>query len=303
MSDRLVTVVIPTYNSAHLLRRALDSVMKQTHENWEALVVDNSSTDDTDAVVAGMGDPRIRMFKVKNEGVIAKSRNMAIREAKGHWVAFLDADDWWSRDKLEVSVRELLKGVDIVYHDLWHAGPRSRYSFRRVIRTRPLKNPVHRDLVLFGNALLNSSVVVRRDILLEIGGLNENPRLVAAEDFECWLRIAKQTEKFHRIPGIYGYYWIGSGNTSSAERTLTCLTELRNRYLDWDGERAMSSPAWLTFALGKANFELGNKKAAWFELGRVDFVGGNMPAWLKLKFVFLRWLIRASMMRTTATEN
>lgn len=256
-------------------------------------MVDNSSSDDTDAVVTGFADRRIRLLKVKNEGVIAKSRNLAIREAKGRWVAFLDADDWWTRNKLEISTGALLSGADIVYHDLWLAGPRSRYSLRRVIHTRKLQSPVYRDLARFGNALLNSSVVVRRDILLDVGGLNENPSLVAAEDFECWLRIARRTEKFHRITGIHGYYWIGYGNTSSAKRTLTCLTELRNHCLDGGTEGPVSSPVWVSFALGKANFQLGNDKAAWVELGYLNLLDGNMPIRQWVKVVFLRCLIRA----------
>ena len=296
MSDDLVSVVIPTYNSAPLLNRALHSVLGQTYTNWEVLVVDNSSTDDTDAVVEGFNDRRIRLLTVKNEGVIAKSRNLAIREAKGRWVAFLDADDWWTRNKLEISVRKLLTGADIVYHDLLHAGPRSRYSLRRVVRTRKLQSPVYRDLVQFGNALLNSSVVVRRDILLDVGGLNENPRLVAAEDFECWLRIARRTEKFHRISGTYGSYWIGSANTSSAERTLTCLTELRSRYLDRGVEAPASSPVWLSFALGKANFELGDHKAAWLELACLKLLDGNVPIRQWVRVAFLRCLIRARLL-------
>lgn len=254
-------------------------------------MVDNSSSDDTETVVAGLNDRRIRFLTTKNEGVIAKSRNLAIREAKGRWVAFLDADDWWTWNKLQISVGALLSGADIVYHDLWHAGPRSRYSLRRVIHTRKLQAPVYRDLVRFGNALLNSSVVIRREILLDVGGLNENPRLVAAEDFECWLRIAKRTENFHRITGIHGYYWIGKGNTSSAERTLTCLTELRDHYLDRETDGHPSSPVWLTFALGKANFQMGNDKAAWREM--VCLKLRNVPIRQWVKVAVLRCLIKA----------
>ncbi len=293
MFDDLVSVVIPTYNSAPLLNRALSSVLGQTYTNWEVLVVDNLSMDNTDAVVERFNDRRIRLLKVKNDGVIAKSRNLAIREAKGRWVAFLDADDWWTRNKLEISVGKLLAGADIVYHDLWHAGPRSRYSLRSVIRTRTLRYPVYRDLAKFGNALLNSSVVVRRDILLDVGGLNENPRLVAAEDFECWLRIARRTEKFHRISGIHGYYWIGHQNTSSAERTLTCLTELRNRYLDRVADGPAASPVWLSLALGKANVQLGNDKAAWLELKYLKLIDGNVTIRQWVKVAFLRCLIIA----------
>ena len=102
-----VSIVTPTFNCAPLLRRAIDSVLQQTHQDWELLVVDNHSTDGTEELVRGYRDTRIRYFKIQNNGVIAASRNLAISQAKGEWLAFLDADDWWMPQKLEVSVRSL----------------------------------------------------------------------------------------------------------------------------------------------------------------------------------------------------
>jgi glycosyltransferase involved in cell wall biosynthesis len=76
----LVSVIIPTYNRARELARALESVRAQTYGNWEALVVDNHSTDDTDQLISGFNDPRIRAFKIHNDGVIAASRNVGIAQ-------------------------------------------------------------------------------------------------------------------------------------------------------------------------------------------------------------------------------
>jgi glycosyltransferase involved in cell wall biosynthesis len=120
----LVSVVIPTYNHAHFLGQTLRSVIDQTYTCWEAIVVDNHSSDNTDAVVASLGDPRIQLFKIHNQGVIAASRNMGIRHARGEWVAFLDSDDWWSSRKLELSLAGLQQGADLVYHDVWIVGRR-----------------------------------------------------------------------------------------------------------------------------------------------------------------------------------
>ncbi len=84
----LVSIVIPTYNHANYLRKALQSVLDQTYKNWEAIVIDNHSTDDTKKVINKFNDPRIRYLKIHNYGVIAKSRNAGILAAKGEWVAF-----------------------------------------------------------------------------------------------------------------------------------------------------------------------------------------------------------------------
>ncbi len=96
----LVSVVIPTYNHARYLVRALESVLNQTFTNWEAIVIDNHSTDNTDEVMESFSDPRISYLKIHNNGIIAASRNAGIRVAKGEWIAFLDSDDWWTQDKI-----------------------------------------------------------------------------------------------------------------------------------------------------------------------------------------------------------
>lgn len=290
MTERLVSIIIPTYNSAPLLSRALKSVVNQTHQDWEALVIDNHSADNTDEVVAGFADPRIRLLKANNKGVIAVSRNIGLGQAAGKWAAFLDADDWWLPEKLALSLNSLQQGADIVYHDLLRAGPRPHPFSRRVIRTRELTRPVYDDLVLHGNALLNSSVVVRRDLLAAVGGLSENPRLVAAEDFECWLRLARRTDAFCRIPGRHGYYWIGNSNTSSPTRTLTCLGELRSHYLAPDpATGAARSPGWLSFALAKAHYDLGNREESLAELAVCR--AHEAPAVVRMKAALLRTLL------------
>jgi glycosyltransferase involved in cell wall biosynthesis len=89
----LVSVVIPTYNHARYLGRALQSVLDQTYKNWEAIVIDNHSTDNTAELIASFADQRITYLKIHNNGVIAASRNAGIRAAKGEWLAFLDSDD------------------------------------------------------------------------------------------------------------------------------------------------------------------------------------------------------------------
>ena len=89
----LVSVVIPTYNHARYLARALQSVLDQTYTNWEAIVIDNHSTDNTDEVMASFADSRITLLKIHNNGVIAASRNIGIRAANSEWITFLDSDD------------------------------------------------------------------------------------------------------------------------------------------------------------------------------------------------------------------
>lgn len=104
MND-LVSVIMPSYNTADYISESIKSVQAQTYTNWELIIVDDCSTDNTDEVVgAFLGDQRIRYLKNKKNSGAAVSRNRALREAKGRWIAFLDSDDLWVPEKLEKQI-------------------------------------------------------------------------------------------------------------------------------------------------------------------------------------------------------
>ena len=94
------SVILPTYNRANTIKRAIDSVLGQTISNWELIIVDNFSSDNTSDIVMGYSDARIKLIHFRNNGVIAASRNKGIEHALGEFIAFLDSDDWWHKDKL-----------------------------------------------------------------------------------------------------------------------------------------------------------------------------------------------------------
>lgn len=101
MVDGLVSVIMPSWNTSNFIAESIQSVIDQTYENWELIIVDDCSTDNTDEVVARFTDKRIRYFKNEKNNGAALSRNRALREARGEWIAFLDSDDLWSPKKLE----------------------------------------------------------------------------------------------------------------------------------------------------------------------------------------------------------
>ena len=218
-----VSIIIPTYNRAEDLKRALQSVFDQTFTDWEVLVVDNHSIDNTDSLIESFNDPKIRLLKIHNEGVIAASRNLGLKHALGEYVAFLDSDDWWRPQKLEVSIKYLERGADVVYHRLFRVKNSNQRIFWRVVPARNIKSPVFVDLIVNCNAIPNSSVVVRKQILDEIQGFAEDRELIAAEDYDAWLRVAKISEKFQKIPETLGFYWAGGGNITNLSRTLNLL--------------------------------------------------------------------------------
>jgi glycosyltransferase involved in cell wall biosynthesis len=263
----VVSVVIPNYNRAADLKRALTSVVGQTLQDWEVLVVDNHSTDNVAEIIEQFQDARIRMLSVHNHGVIAVSRNLGVTNAVAEYVAFLDSDDWWAARKLECSLRALRQGADVVYHDLYlaHSG-RSGWRLRRAV-TRPLSAPAYRCLIERGNAITNSSVVVRRQLLLDVGGLSEDPELTSWEDYDCWLRIAAVTERFTRLREPLGWYWVGGGNVSSPQRTIRNLERIQQKYFGGLGSSdARELPGWFHYGMGRARFHLRDYAQAWLHM-------------------------------------
>ena len=281
----LVSIIIPTYNRAEDLKRALQSVFDQTFTDWEVVVVDNNSIDNTDSLIESFNDPKIRVFKIRNEGVIAASRNLGLKHALGEYIAFLDSDDWWHPQKLEVSLKYLERGADVVYHNLFLVRKSNQKIFWKKSTARNLKSPIFVDLIVNNNALPNSSVVVRKQIMREIKGFAEDRDLIAAEDYDAWLRVAKISEKFKKIPETLGYYWCGGGNTSNPSQVLKNLDALCERYSDSFLEfDVLNSNSWL-YAQGRSYYLLRSYKKAkkylnsitWHKASlRVTYVGWKM---------------------------
>ena len=235
----LVSVVIPTYNHAHFLVKSLGSVIAQTHGNWEAIVVDNHSADNTSEVIAGFADPRIRMVQIHNNGVIAASRNCGISEARGAWLAFLDSDDIWYPDKLQKCLEHLAEGYDLVCHgERWLGNGRDRQVFYG-----PEPRATYRSLLLDGNCISTSAVVVKTKKARAAGGFSEEPEIVTAEDYDFWLRLAKDGSKIGFVCEILGEYTIHSGNqTRGVIRHMDAVFAVLERHFTSGGTAGI--PGW-----------------------------------------------------------
>lgn len=185
----LFTVVIPSYNCADLLERALESVMSQTCQDFEVVVVDNSSTDHTTSMLQKYASPRFKVESVNNQGVIAYSRNKGVSLATGRWIAFLDADDVWSPEKL-ARAKEMVTAdptLVAVCHDEWHVDHGQKV---KVLSYNPHASDLQAHLLFKGNCLSPSATCVRRDVFLESGGFSERPEFITVEDYEFWIRLA-----------------------------------------------------------------------------------------------------------------
>lgn len=183
-----VSVIIPVYNRAHLLHRALDSVVAQTFKDIEILVIDDCSRDDPYSVIKEYKDSRIKYIKQKENQGVAAARNRGLREAQAPFVAFLDDDDEWLPEKLSKQVELFLQSppeVGLIYTgvetvmDEGHTEIQLPTERGNVYGRLLVKNCIHGG----------SSAMIRRNLITNVGFFDEN--LLAIEDYEYWLRISR----------------------------------------------------------------------------------------------------------------
>jgi glycosyltransferase involved in cell wall biosynthesis len=250
----LISVVIPTYNRADDLKKAIESVINQTYADWELLVIDNHSTDHTREIIDNINDKRIRLFEIDNQGVIAASRNLGINNSKGKYVAFLDSDDIWTEDKLEKSMFWLNQGYDVVYHDMDIVSNNFFYFGPHQFTTRKLEQPVYSDLLVNGNTLPTSSVVVEKGMLLKANGFNESIEFIAGEDYDLWIRLSEMTQRFKKVDGTLGNLSKGNDNEFSSLRLILILSELQKKYISRlsPSEQAQAYLNWIEYAYGRS---------------------------------------------------
>ena len=185
-----ISIVIPTYNREHLLKETINAMLKQTFQNFEIVIVDNCSVDNTEQMIQAFNDSRIRYFKNQNNGIFAINRNLGIRQTTGEFIAFSDDDDIWLPDKLEKQLLEFEKDENIglvctngvLYYQNQDGKKIGKSSDRYISFKKLLKN----------NVIICSSAMVKKSVLNEVGVFIENRDFVAGEDYELWLRIAKK---------------------------------------------------------------------------------------------------------------
>jgi glycosyltransferase involved in cell wall biosynthesis len=205
----LVSIIIPTFNQAIFLEECLLSVFAQTFQNFEVVIIDNYSFDDTHLILKKYRSSNVKVLKFRNNGVIAVSRNKGVEIASGEFVAFLDSDDVWHPKKLEYCMEELRAGSDICCHDLNCFGDRSGY-----LKAGPEKETTFGHMFRKGASIFTSATVLRKSILAEVGGFSENYAHVTSEDYHLWLKLAFGSYKFSFLNMPLGNYRIHSFNCS-----------------------------------------------------------------------------------------
>lgn len=227
------SVIIPTYNRAAALQRCLNSLLDQTYTNFEVIICDDGSTDNTQEIALTFNDHlNIKMDYAKNWGGPALPRNRGIELARGEYVCFLDSDDWWKANKLEELKNNISSNFNIYYHPLMIVNSEREL---KTIRCRRVNNKDPKlDLLINLNALPTSSVCVRNSLLKKSGGFSLNRELIGLEDYKFWIDLGGIGGRFKRIDECLGYYYIGESDsiTLEDERQISRFRALYTEYIN-----------------------------------------------------------------------
>lgn len=236
MVNPLLSVVIPVFNRPEDLARALKSLTVQTESNFEVIVVDDGSTADIKSVADGYeAKLNLKYIWIENSGGPARPRNIGIQASQAIWISMLDSDDWWCPTRIDDVCRAINKNpeCDVFYHKL-NVVSDNRYLqwwSTKILGHKMTGDPfVH--LMTFGNALPNSSVVVRKTCFQKFGGLNESSEFASVEDFDYWLMLAKNKCQFGFINLALGTYWLSTtGISANPDRTVARNQLILDKYL------------------------------------------------------------------------
>ena len=189
----LVSVIIPTYNHGEYISSAIKSVLCQSYNFFEIIIIDNFSEDGTKNIVESFNDGRIHYYRFKNKGVIAASRNFGVEKSEGEIIAFLDSDDEWEKGKLSSQVYHLNKeDIVCVASDYKAIGNTSNWRSHLKFNAKDSFKDYSYENIIIENPVVNSSAILYKTIFNKIGKLDESSDFIALEDWDLWIRISSQ---------------------------------------------------------------------------------------------------------------
>jgi len=232
-----VSIIIPTYNSARFIDRTIQSVLHQTYTDWELILADDVSKDNTREILQNWQkkDNRIHLvFLEKNSGGPAHPKNIAIKEARGLYIAYLDHDDEWLPEKLEKQVAVLENNPDIGLVSCEAEMLDEKGNIIHTTSTSAVpEDGVFPDILFKDFFTSNSSLMIPKKVIDALGPRDENPKIGPSEDREYELRIAAAGYKIYIIHEVLFKYYLHETNTSSAMSSNAYYAEACLKYLSF----------------------------------------------------------------------
>lgn len=266
-----VTVITPTYNREKFLPEAIDGVLAQTFGDFELIVVDDGSTDNSGEILAAYQakDSRIRTFWQENQGQ-SVARNLALAEARGEFICFLDSDNYWPAEKLQHQIKlfDENPSVDVIYGDIITVDEDGREQTRHNM-TRHSGHIA--KWMLRDNCVSMNTAMARRECFDQMGGMSGQRRV--ADDYGLWLKFSARY-KFLYVPEFWAFYrvmddQISSDKTARFESNEAIIHNFRKNYPDAVTQQEFDA-GFAVFYVRKARYlaSVGRKKEAYGELAK-----------------------------------
>ena len=277
----MISVILPTFNSENTIEKCIESVLNQSYEHFELIIIDNCSSDKTTEIISKFQDERLKLLSISNNGVIAKSRNLGIANSKYDYICFIDSDDLWANKKLQFVYDHICEGYEFIFHDCYIVKDIDDLSnnkkFGYILNNKLM---LHEHLLEKGNCIINSSVAVKKSLLRKVCPLNERKEISGCEDYFLWLEITKNTNRYAYIDECLGYYLDDGNNFSNPKRSKSnSLSIIRDVF------NFKHIPNWLIYKYCIACFKLGKKDDLYYSLLPRYKLTFNF---LSLKILFLR---------------
>jgi glycosyltransferase involved in cell wall biosynthesis len=282
----VVSVILPTFNRLHFLKPAVDSVFAQTHTDWELIIADDGSAEDTRAYLRDLARrPRVRVLWLPHSGNPGAVRNAAMREAQGDYIAFLDSDDLWMPSKLELQVAALRDSPK--YHWSYTRFNQINYAGQainaeRTSRWHFYEGQVFEALLALKAGIPTACVMVRAPVIEQLRGFDDHQGL--HEDFDLWLRLAARHEvlvvKQLLVSVRYHdehFSTHGIESLQARERVLSKIEALVASSAQRAAVRA--ARAYNAALLASVSAAGGRRVAAWRTLARSWRFSWHVPTW------------------------
>lgn len=220
-----ISIVIPAYNAETTIMETIKSVQQQTFSNWELIIINDGSTDRTVQLVNEINDSRLKVFSYQNGG-LSVARNRGISNAKGEFIAFLDADDLWTPDKLELQLKALEKNPEAGVAYSWTYFMEEKGKYCHIDKTLFFEGNVLANLLTDNFIASGSNPLISREAIESVGEFDTSLR--AVEDWDYWLRLAAKWQ-FAVVPKPQIFYRLSSSSMSSK---VECMEECQLKVVE-----------------------------------------------------------------------
>ncbi len=228
------SVIMPVYCGAITVRKAIESVLAQTYENFELILINDMSSDNSMQILNEFKPhPKVTVLASSTNNGIGATRNAGIQVATGDYISFLDQDDIWYHDKLDSDALTFMDSkADIICHSLFVVNEIKHTGAKRMPRKWEMwEDDMFRQLLFYRNELSISAASIKREVVDKIGNFTIDTTLAYVEDYDYWLRAAQQKLKFQYTKSLVGEYHIHkNSNSRNITKMMASEYNLLNRY-------------------------------------------------------------------------